>query len=124
MVTQQGRRSSASPKAPAHGAAVVAAAAAAADDGPSHLPLYRTTWGIASPVEYDVPKCDNQTMGCSWDAATSSWIHTIRGTFAPSPTNIKLAAAHFHCHAPACLSVALYNNDTGELLCMERPVSE
>ena len=25
-------------------------------------------------------------------------------------------------HAPTCLSVAMYRNDTGELLCVERPV--
>lgn len=40
-------------------------------------------------------------------------------------------AAHFHCHAPTCLSVALYscsrkvsvcNASSGQLLCEERPV--
>ena len=30
-------------------------------------------------------------------------------------------AAHFHCHAPTCLMMEVYNNRTGELLCRERP---
>ena len=33
-----------------------------------------------------------------------------------------MAAAHFHCHAPTCLSVAMYNNATGELICREEPL--
>merc|ERR1712188_312952 len=61
-------------------------------------------------------------MGCSYDEENQMWIHTIKGTFAPTPSNIKLVAAHFHCHAPTCLSVALYNNNTGDLICKEQPV--
>ena len=30
-----------------------------------HTNVKRTTWGIASPVEYDVPKCAEGVMGCS-----------------------------------------------------------
>ena len=30
-----------------------------------HTNVKRTTWGIASPVEYDVPKCSAGIMGCS-----------------------------------------------------------
>jgi len=60
-------------------------------------------------------------MGCECDA-DGICIHTIKGTFEPTPSNIKLVAAHFHCHAPTCLSVALYNNATGELICEERPI--
>ena len=33
-----------------------------------HHPLKRTTWGIASPVEYDVPKCGKGVMGCEQKA--------------------------------------------------------
>ena len=29
--------------------------------------------------------------------------------------------AHYHCHAPTCLEMAIYNNVTGELLCRETP---
>lgn len=81
-----------------------------------HTSVYRTTWGIASPVEYDVPKCDEVTPGCS-KAEDGSWIHTIHGQYTGHG---KLVAAHFHCHAPTCLSVKMYRNDTGELLCEEK----
>jgi len=92
-----------------------------------HKNAKRTTWGIASPVEYDVPKCAPGIMGCS-QQADGNWIHTIRGTF---KGNGKLLAAHFHCHAPTCLSFAMYKCDkgvkncnatTGTLLCHENPV--
>ena len=97
-----------------------------------HTNLKRTTWGIASPVEYDVPKCGAGVPGCSRAADGVNWIHTIRGTFTGGG---KLSAAHFHCHAPTCLSIAMYacdpkvvksaadcNATTGKLLCEEKPV--
>jgi hypothetical protein len=85
-----------------------------------HKAVYRTTWGIGSPVEYDVPQCPSGT-------ATDACIHTITGTFdvgLPSDDGktMRLVAAHFHCHAPSCLSVELYNNRTGKLLCRETPI--
>lgn len=92
-----------------------------------HTGLRRVTWGIASPVEYDVPKCSEGMMGCSRES-DGSWIHTIKGTFTGEGV---LSAAHFHCHAPTCLSMAMYrcpkgtkvcDQTTGELLCVERPV--
>jgi len=92
-----------------------------------HTNVARSTWGIASPVEYDVPKCEEGMMGCS-KQADGSWVHTITGTFTG---NGKLVAAHFHCHAPTCLSIAMYkcpkgtkicNATTGKLLCEEKPV--
>ena len=58
-----------------------------------HVNVLRTTWGIASPVEYDVPKCNEATRGCS-RATDRSWVHTIRGTFQGGGL---LVAAHFHC---------------------------
>ena len=30
----------------------------------------KVTWGIASPVEYDVPKCAEGVMGCSMENGT------------------------------------------------------
>lgn len=90
-----------------------------------HTAVRRVTWGIASPVEYDVPKCAEGVMGCSMENGT--WIHTIHGTFTGEG---HLAAAHFHCHAPTCLSMQMYrcplgtkvcNATTGTLLCEERP---
>lgn len=92
-----------------------------------HTNAKRTTWGIASPVEYDVPKCAPGIMGCT-QQADGNWIHTIRGTF---KGNGHLLAAHFHCHAPTCLSIAMYkctkdvkvcNATTGTLICREDPV--
>ena len=84
-----------------------------------HTQVSRTTWGIASPVEYDVPKCGPNVKGCSRHPNGVDWIHTIKGTY---EGHGSLVAAHFHCHAPTCLSVKMYRNDTGELLCEERPI--
>jgi len=92
-----------------------------------HTNVKRTTWGIASPVEYDVPRCADGVEGCS-RAADGSWEHTIRGTYKGGG---KLVAAHFHCHAPTCTSMAMYmcaadvsvcNATTGRLICKEEPV--
>merc|ERR1712098_1038096 len=47
------------------------------------------------------------------------WVHEIKGTYLGKG---KLVAAHFHCHAPTCITMKMYRNDTGELLCEERPV--
>ena len=61
-----------------------------------HKPMYRTSWGIASPVEYDVPQCANGTP-------PEECIHTITGSFKIGQyngKNISLVSAHFHCHAP------------------------
>ena len=74
-----------------------------------HTAVSRTTWGIASPVEYDVPKCsdalDEQKAGRCKQTADGNWVHTIKGTFQGSG---KLAAAHFHCHArPARVELAI-----------------
>ena len=74
-----------------------------------------------------MPKCDATTEGCR-RAADGSWVHTIRGTYTGGG---KLVAAHFHCHAPTCLSMAMYkcaadvkvcNETTGTKICEERPV--
>merc|ERR1711937_205310 len=34
---------------------------------------------------------------------------------------IKLMYAGGHCHAPSCISLDLYNADTGDLLCRQKP---
>ncbi len=97
-----------------------------------HRNVNRVTWGIASPVEYDIPQCEEGMPGCSRNDVDGTWQHTITGTYNGTG---KLVAAHFHCHAPACLSVAMYrcprslvesgqvcDAGTGELICEERPV--
>jgi hypothetical protein len=93
-------------------------------DAGYHSQILRTTWGIGSPVEYDVPKCAEGVHGCSKDEQ-GNWIHTISGTFDTGHGKVILAAAHFHCHAPTCRSVQLYKNwngTHGDLLCEERPI--
>merc|ERR1719281_1303179 len=60
-------------------------------------------------------------MGCSKDD-NGNWVHTITGTYKVSGT---IVSAHFHCHAPTCLSFTMYrdwNGTHGEVLCEERPV--
>ena len=109
-----------------------------------HTNVHRTVWGIASPTEYDVPKCSEGIPGCSFHRLESEhiglkdsvsegkWVHTIRGTFSAGNVG-KLVSAHFHCHAPTCLRTALYLCDggtgdqgcdetTGRLLCEENAV--
>jgi hypothetical protein len=95
-----------------------------------HTQLKRTTWGIGSPVEYDVPKCGPDVRGCSKDPKSGRWIHTIRGEYSAGG---DIVAAHFHCHAPTCKSMSMYtcpstlaagecNETTGTLICTEEPV--
>merc|ERR1711964_67084 len=45
-------------------------------------------------------------------------IHTIHYKWAVS--NTRLIYAGGHCHAPMCIDIRLYRNDTGELLCHQR----
>jgi hypothetical protein len=39
-----------------------------------------------------------------------------------SGPGINLVYAGGHCHAPSCISIELYNLDTGELICRQEPV--
>ena len=95
-----------------------------------------TDWSIGSgPIapgygaEYDVPKCGEGVPGCSRDP-DGTWVHVITGVFkvksgsefAPTGGKILPLVAHLHCHAPTCLSMAVFNNDTGALLCEETAV--
>eukprot|EP00657_Telonema_sp_P-1_P009715 TRINITY_DN3950_c0_g1_i1.p1 TRINITY_DN3950_c0_g1~~TRINITY_DN3950_c0_g1_i1.p1 ORF type:complete len:175 (+),score=21.04 TRINITY_DN3950_c0_g1_i1:137-661(+) len=86
-----------------------------------HKQIERQDWGIAADgdhSEYDVPQCAAGTP-------TEECTHTITGTWIPVPAsrpNMHLVASHHHCHAPTCLRVELWNNDTGELLCRQEPV--
>ena len=70
--------------------------------------------------EYDIPQC---TAGIP----SSQCIHSISSKVSGSDllsanqrgTSIgtKLIYAAPHCHAPTCISMELYNGDTGQLLC-------
>jgi hypothetical protein len=78
----------------------------------------RQGWGIAAAgglAEYDVPQSPPSTP-----LSERTW--KIWGVLTPGGTDQYLAAIHFHCHAPTCLEMAIYNNVTGELVCSEKPV--
>ena len=45
-----------------------------------------------------------------------------QGVLTPGGGNLHLAAIHFHCHAPTCLSMKMMRNDTKEVICEERPI--
>jgi hypothetical protein len=75
-------------------------------------------------AEYDVPRCAAGTP-------PSECTHTITGTWVPVPAksshsttneSYHLVAAHAHCHAPTCMKVEMWNNDTGKLLCRQEPI--
>jgi len=84
-----------------------------------HIPtIPRQCWGIGAAggqAEYDVPKCPPGTP-------VEDCKHEIWGVVTPGGDNLHLAAIHFHCHAPTCLEMAIYNNATGELVCSEKPI--
>ena len=88
--------------------------------GPTHVPVEDITWSIAGSVgEYDVPVCAPGTPA-------AQCTHTITGTvvapFAENGDPLHFVAAHYHCHAPTCLSQEIrWGNATGELLCKETP---
>jgi hypothetical protein len=94
---------------------------------------FRVWWSTeATNNEYDVPK---STANCL-DSSTpkEDCTHTIKSVFtgrdfltSQSTADVALIEkeggyfnliyAAFHCHAPACISGELWDNDTGELLC-------
>ena len=81
----------------------------------SHVQAFDITWSIAGATgEYDVPRCPAGTP-------TEQCTHEISGTIVPPGTDYHFVAAHYHCHAPTCLSLEIWNNRTGELLCKEVP---
>ena len=72
-------------------------------------------------AEFDVPKCDVGVAGCS-KSADGTWVHTVVGIQTASGSGSKqLVAAHFHCHAPTCLSMSIAYNDTGKMICESLP---
>jgi len=100
--------------------------------GPSHKNLHRfyfTTEAFAG--EYDIVKCPH-------GHPPSECIQEITSHFTPrqwldcdpykDPVNcnvkngMQLIYGSGHCHAPSCLSMELYNADTGALLCRQVPV--
>ena len=81
----------------------------------NHISAFDITWSIAGATgEYDVPRCASGTP-------VDQCKHEISGTITPPGNDLHFVAAHYHCHAPTCLSLEIWNNDTGKLLCREVP---
>ena len=81
--------------------------------------LYFQTEAYAG--EYDVPKCirPNECV----HMITSRWQtkDMISKKLITNNLGVKLIYAAPHCHAPSCISMELYNDDTGELICSVTP---
>jgi len=109
-------------------------------ESPSHQQLIRLYWQTeAHAGEYDIVQCRGgtpssecvQTITSRWTIRDmtrdcplhdASWC-TGRGSTDSSKTEgVKLIYAGPHCHAPTCLSMDLYNADTGQLLCHMEPI--
>ncbi|KAK3083427.1 hypothetical protein FSP39_022315 [Pinctada imbricata] len=84
---------------------------------PGHAILGYPNWPVNTPSPGT--KC---TGNCP-DGDDCSCVHTI--VYKWTVSNMRLIYAGGHCHAPACISMELYRNDTGhemELLCRQIPV--
>ena len=76
--------------------------------------------------EYDIPKCEEGTppeecihsITARWTARNMVNQNDIGNT-----TGVYLIYAGPHCHAPTCISMELYNADTGDILCRVVPDS-
>jgi len=74
------------------------------------------SWHLgAATGEYDVPKCAAGTP-------TADCTHRLAGTQLIPEENAYLVALKSHCHSGTCLTIQIYFNDTGELLCDQRSV--
>ena len=79
----------------------------------------------ACPVGYpnwplNTPTPGTTCTGKCPDGDDCECVHTIHDKWATGP--MRLIYAGGHCHAPSCVSIELYRNDTGELLCRQLPV--
>lgn len=74
--------------------------------------------------EYDVPKCPSGTppQDCI-HSITARWQvkDMVNKDLIQGNKGIKLIHAAPHCHAPTCISMELYNADTGDLICRVVP---
>ena len=57
-------------------------------------------------AEYDVPQCPAGTP-------VEECTHTISGVVTPPAGDMHFVGAHYHCHAPTCLKMEIFNNRTG-----------
>lgn len=95
--------------------------------------LYYQTEAMAT--EYDIPKCDPTTptdqciheITARWQVKDMINNCDTRGNPSCSGNITDFDGVHLiyvagHCHAPSCISMELYNADTGKLLCHHSPV--
>ena len=71
-------------------------------------------------AEYDVPKCATGIPGCKME--DGHWVHYVIGTWDAKDmgmASVKPVVVHMHCHAPTCLSMTLYDDDTNATICRE-----
>lgn len=116
------------------------------DQAASHTDLTRLYWQTESFAgEYDVPQGSGSGLAppAMVKQSDGSFVHSIASYFTvqqmiwdcnpetdpvhcmPNGTQgFELVVAAGHCHAPACISIELYNNDTQPptLLCTQLPV--
>eukprot|EP00501_MAST-03F_sp_TOSAG23-6_P000551 GSMAST32.ASY1.ANO1.572.1 assembled CDS len=82
----------------------------------SHENLWRYYYQTeAFAGEYEVPKCPPGTP-------SSDCMHQISARFTVADMRFQLIYLGGHCHAPSCISLDLFNEDTGELLCRQMPI--
>lgn len=106
-----------------------------------HIQLVHIEWDLVGcgphcrTIDYDVPQCSPGTP-------PDQCVHTVTSHFkgadmltkcdprtdpvCADPRNVTSEGIAFimaagHCHAPACISIELWNNDTGELICKVSP---
>ena len=95
--------------------------------------------------EYDIPICDRNvtaaedcvyTITAHWQVkdmlspknaqpisdAAAAGVGEELGAPQAGDTGVKIMFAGGHCHAPACISLEMYNADTGDLICRQTPV--
>lgn len=107
----------------------------------SHHSLIRLYWQTeAHAGEYDIEQCNEgaprdqciQVITSRWTVRDmmrecslrpdASWCTGTGSTDSEKTQGVELIYAAPHCHAPSCLSMELYNADTGELLCHMQPI--
>jgi hypothetical protein len=99
--------------------------AATSSRPPSHKNLDRIYWTTeAFAGEYDVPQCTPNTPPSHCvHVITSRWqVKDFVNANEETAAGVHLIYAGPHCHAPVCLSMELYNADTGQLLCHVEPL--
>jgi len=99
---------------------------------PSHLSLHRFYFQTeAFAGEYDIIQCPAGTPSSECvSEITARWQVKDMLDCDPNDPNtcqitkngFNLIYASGHCHAPSCISLELFNADTGELLCSQIPV--